>query len=313
MAPKISVVIASYNHQDYIAETLKSLEEQTFGDFEVIVIDDGSTDKTVEVVRGFPSRAQIFTQKNQGVAAAINRGISLAKGEYICLVDSDDTVLPDRFARQVAILDKSPQIGMAFGDALIIDSIGRQIGMFSDVYPVIQGDMAEKLLTKYCFISTQTVMVRRRLLERTGPFEKPNPVCDYIKWIEIAYLSKAYYDPKPLACWRRHKESVSKKANKEKSYAQMRIGVKKILRKYPQLNGKTGMDMIKRFSRTYFLTAVWLAAKGQSKRAKKYYCKAVTVYPYSPINICGLMLSVILPAKCSTVLHSYVRARKLPW
>ena len=64
MKPKLSVIIASYNHQDYIAETLESLEKQTFQDFEIIVVDDGSTDKTVEVAKNFPSRAQIFTQEN---------------------------------------------------------------------------------------------------------------------------------------------------------------------------------------------------------------------------------------------------------
>ncbi len=85
MNAKLSVVIASYNHQDYIAETLKSLEEQTFQDFEVIIIDDGSKDKTVEVAANASSRARIHVQENQGVVAARNRGIRLAKG---CILPS---------------------------------------------------------------------------------------------------------------------------------------------------------------------------------------------------------------------------------
>ena len=90
MQPKLSVIIASYNHQDYITETLRSLEEQTFQDFEIIIVDDGSSDKTVEVAKSAQSRAQIHTQENQGVVAARNRGVSMAKGKYICFVDSDD-------------------------------------------------------------------------------------------------------------------------------------------------------------------------------------------------------------------------------
>ena len=313
MKPKLSVIIASYNHQDYIAETLKSLEEQTFQDFEIIVVDDGSTDKTVEVAKNFPSRAQIFTQENQGVVAARNRGASLAKGEYICFVDSDDVVLPDRFERQVTVLDSDPGLGLVFADALIIDSTSRQIGKFSDVYPVVPGDVAEMLAMHYCFTPMITVMVRAEVLKKTGPFEKPSPISDYMKWIEVAHLSKVYYDPQPLGCWRRHQTSTSKNANKVKSYAKTRMALKKILRKYPQLQGKVGKKIVKRFSRSYFLTAFWLAADGNIKRARKYYCKAVKVYPRSFENWGGLILTCLPAKKLVVQLHRYVRSKRLPW
>jgi len=126
---KLSVSIASYNHQDYIAQTLRSIEEQTFQDFEIIMVDDGSRDGTVEMARRVHSRAQIFTQANQGVVAARNRGVDLAKGKYICFVDSDDVVLPTRFEKQVAVLDRDPGIGLVFADAWIIDSAGQRIGI----------------------------------------------------------------------------------------------------------------------------------------------------------------------------------------
>ncbi|MHC4171646.1 MAG: glycosyltransferase [Planctomycetota bacterium] len=313
MKPRLSVIIASYNHQDYIAETLKSLEQQTFQDFEIIVVDDGSTDKTVEVVKNFPSRAQIFTQENQGVVVARNRGASLAKGEYICFVDSDDVVLPDRFARQVAAMGSNPELGLVFADALIIDSAGRQIGKFSDVYPVVPGDVAEMLAMRYCFTPMITVMVRAGVLKKTGPFEKPGPISDYMKWIEVAHLSKVYYDPEPQGCWRRHQTSTSKGANKVKIYAGTRMALKRILRKYPQLQAKIGKKIVKRFSRSYFLTAFWLAADGNVKRARKYYCKAVKVYPRSFENWAGLLLTILPTKKLVIRLHRYMRSKKLPW
>jgi len=311
--PKLSVIIASCNHQDYIAQTLESLEKQTFQSFEIILVDDGSTDKTVEVARDFPSRAQIFTQENKGVVAARNRGVSLAKGQYICFVDSDDMVLPDRFERQVAVLDGNPEIGLVFADALIIDTKGKQIGKFSDVYPVVRGDVAEMLALHYCFTPMITVMVRADVLRKTGPFEKPGPISDYMKWIEVAHLSKVYYDPKPLGCWRRHQCSTSKIANKEKSYTKTRIALRRILQKHPQLQAGIGKKMVKRFSRSYFLTGFWLAADGNIKRARKYYCKAVKLYPRSFENWAGLILTS-LPAKALVIrLHRYVRSKKLPW
>jgi glycosyltransferase involved in cell wall biosynthesis len=313
VTPKLSVIIASYNHQDYIAQTLESLEKQTFQDFEIVLVDDGSTDKTVEKAKNFPSRARIFTQENQGVVAARNRGISLANGEYICFVDSDDVVLPRRFAKQVAALDGDPELGLVFADALIIDSNSKEIGRFSDVYPVVPGDTAEMLALHYCFTPMITVMVRAEVLKKTGPFQKPGPISDYMKWIEVAHLSKVYYDPEPLGCWRRHPASTSKGANKVKSYAKTRAALKKILRKYPDLQAKIGKKIEKRFSRSYFLTGFWLAANGNTKRARKYYKKAVKVYPRSFESWGGLILTS-LPAKNLVIkLHRYVRAKKLPW
>jgi len=311
--PKLSVIIASYNHQGYIAETLGSLEQQTFQDFEIIIVDDGSTDKTVEVARSTQSRAQIHTQQNQGVVAARNRGVSLAKGKYICFADSDDVVLPERFAKQVALLDGDDELGLVFADALIIDSTGAQIGRFSDVYPVVPGDVAQMLAMHYCFTPMITVMVRADVFKKTGPFEKPGPISDYMKWIEVAHISKAHYDPEPMGCWRRHLASTSKQANKIKSYAKTRAALKRILRKYPTLEAGIGRKIVKRYSRSYFLTAFWLAADGNVRRARKYYCKAVRLYPRSLENWGGLILSYCPIESFVARLHRYVRMKKLPW
>jgi glycosyltransferase involved in cell wall biosynthesis len=311
--PKLSVIIASYNHQDYIAETLRSLEEQTFQDFEIIIVDDGSSDKTVEVAKNAQSRAQIHKQENQGVVVARNRGIEKAKGRYICFVDSDDVVLPERFVKQVALLDTYSELGLVYADALIIDSKGEQIGKFGDVYPVLTGDTAQMLAMHYCFTPMITVMVRADVLRKTGPFEKPGPISDYMKWIEVSHISKVHYDPEPLGCWRRHHASTSKQANKVKSYAKTRAALKRILRKYPTLKAEIGKKIVKRYSRSYFLTAFWLAADGNVRRARKYYYKAVKLYPLSFENWGGLILTCF-PAKNLVVnLHSYVRAKKLPW
>ena len=313
MQPKLSVIIASYNHQDYIAETLRSLEEQTFEGFEIIIVDDGSTDKTVEVAKSAQSRAQIHTQENQGVVAARNRGVSLAKGKYICFVDSDDVVLPERFAKQVALLDGDAELGLVFADALIIDSQGVEIGKFSDVYPIVPGDVAQMLVMHYCFTPMITVMVRADVLRKTGPFEKPGPISDYMKWIEVAHISKVHYNPELLGCWRRHQASTSKQANKVKSYAKTRAALKRILRKYPTLQAEIGKKIVQRYSRSYFLTAFWLAADGNVRRARKYYCKAVKLYPCSFENWSGLILTCLPAGNLVAKLHRYVRAKKLPW
>lgn len=313
MNPVLSVIIASYNHEDYIARTIASIEGQSFQDFEIIIVDDGSTDKSVEVARGVRSRARIHTQENQGVVSARNRGVTLAKGRYICFVDSDDTILPERFERQVGLLDSDDRLGLVFADALIIDSKDDTIGKFSDVYPVIPGDLAEKLVLHYCFTPMITVMVRADVLKRTGPFEKPGPISEYMKWIEIANVSGSRYDPTPLGCWRRHAGCTSSQTNKVKSYARTRASLKKVLRKCPDLQSRVGKKVVRRFSRSYFLSAFWIAVGGDISRARKYYCKALKLNPRSAENWGGLILT-LLPAKKAVVgLHRYVRAKKLPW
>jgi len=239
--------------------------------------------------------------------------VSLAKGKYICFVDSDDVVLPERFEKQVAMLDRNNEIGLVFADALIIDSKGDQIGKFSDVYPVVPGDMAQMLAMHYCFTPMITVMVRADVLRKTGPFEKPGPISDYMKWIEVAHISKVYYDPEPLGCWRRHQTSTSKQANKVKSYAKTRAALKRILRKHHTLEAEIGSKIVKRYSRSYFLTAFWLAADGNIRRARKYYCKAVKLYPCSFENWGGLILTYFPVRNLVVKLHRYVRAKKLPW
>src|SRR5688572_3231285 len=96
--PTVSVIIPSYNCEAYIAETLGSVVGQTFGDLEIIVVDDGSTDRTREIVASFEPRVRLLTQKNNGVCAARNYGIREAQGQYVCLMDHDDYWLPDKLA-----------------------------------------------------------------------------------------------------------------------------------------------------------------------------------------------------------------------
>jgi glycosyltransferase involved in cell wall biosynthesis len=311
--PILSVIIASYNHQDYIVETLKSLEKQTFQDFEIIVIDDGSTDNTVQTIRSFPSRAQLFTQNNQGVVAARNRGVALAAGKYLCFVDSDDVVQPDRFEKQVRLMEQDSGIGMVFADVNIINAAGEIIGKFSDVYPVVPGDIAENLLLYYCFVPMLSVMVRAEVLHKAGPFEKPGPISDYIKWIEVSHISKVRYEPLIAGCWRRHQRSVSKMADKTQTYANIRMTIRRLLRRYPDLRAKLGKRINRRFSKTYFLTGFWLAADGDIERAKKYYCKAIKLHRLSIESWGGLLLTLFPIKAAVTGLHKYVRAKKLPW
>lgn len=314
MPVKLSVIIASYNHENYINKTLQSVENQTFQDFEIIMIDDGSTDSTVDVAKSVSSRAKIITQKNQGVDAARNRGIGLAEGEYVCFIDSDDKEIPDRFERQVKKLDNDPELGLVFADVLIIDSEEKVIAKMSDVYPVLEGNVAERLITDYCFIPFATVMVRRDMFDRTGLFEAHRQAMGHTKWIEIAHISKTYYDPKPLACWRKHKTNTSRATKKEDYYEWTRIELTKVLEKYPDLRQAIGEKAInKRFAKSHFLTGFYLAAEGDINKARHYYYKALKMNPWSLMNL-GAAILISLPTKnMTTAFHRHVHTKKFRW
>lgn len=314
MSVKLSVIIASYNHEKFIGRTLKSLEVQTFQDFEIILIDDGSTDGTVEAAGKANSRASIFVQQNQGVDVARNKGIELSKGKYICFVDSDDMSVSERFERQIKVMEDDPQIGLVYSDAYIVDTEDNIIGRFNDVYPVVGGNLAEKLVAHYCFVPIATVMVRKETLLKTGLFDPTRYAIEYMKWIEIALISKTCYAPVPLAYVRRHETNTSKIIKKAEWSARTRDALTKILDKNPKLRESVGkMAICKRFSRTYFVSGFYLASEGCLKEAKNCYWTALRKYPFDLLNWSGVILISIPYRKLVVGIHNFIRNKKLPW
>lgn len=129
-APVASIVVPAYNAAATIEETLKSLLAQTFFDFELIVVDDGSTDATASVVARFPDhRVRLIRQSNRGLAGAHNTGIAYARGRYIGFCDADDLWVPEKLERHVAHLDANPDVGISFAGSRMIDRQGRPLAV----------------------------------------------------------------------------------------------------------------------------------------------------------------------------------------
>lgn len=158
--PKVSVYMPAYNMEKYIAEAIESILNQTFSDFEFIIINDGSTDNTAKIVREYAARDKrikfIDNKKNRGFIAASNDGLDAACGEYIAKMDSDDISMPTRLARQVAFLDSHPDIGM-IGCGL--QAFGK--GKFIITHPANVG-----LVDAISEIPTTIFMARRTIIEK---------------------------------------------------------------------------------------------------------------------------------------------------
>ncbi|OGS33818.1 MAG: hypothetical protein A2293_12165 [Elusimicrobia bacterium RIFOXYB2_FULL_49_7] len=312
-SPLLSVVLLSYNHGRFIKRTLRSIEDQTFQDFELIIVEDGSTDNSLALLRSIPHRGVLHHGQGQGIATARNLGLSLSKGRYICFVDSDDTLLPDRFAKQTQALENHPNAVLSYADAQIIDETDRVLGRFQNRYPVKNGSLADALALHYCFIPSCTVMWRKACFEDCGPFTPPDVNCDYLKLIEFALQGPACAFSEPLANWRRHKQNLSRQLDPEKKYGDIRTGLDALFQKYPAWHETLRPHLKARFSRLYFLTAFFLGSEGNMDKARGFYWKAFRTHPFSLQNLLGLVLSLLPFPRLLTSLHRRVRKRQLPW
>lgn len=168
---RVSVIIPTFNCDRYLTQAIDSVLAQTYRDYEIIVIDDGSTDNTRQVLQPYLSRIEYIYQENQGVSVARNRGIESARGEIIAFLDADDLFLPDKLASQVAIFDKSPEVGIVHSGWRRVNQEGDTIKDEEPWHNIPKLDLEAWLRWKP--IGTMgTLMFRRRWLLEAGGFQR---------------------------------------------------------------------------------------------------------------------------------------------
>lgn len=170
--PKVSVIIPTYNRGKFIGAAIQSVLNQTFQDFEVVVVDDGSTDQTGDVVKAFASgKVKYVYQPNRGRSNARNHALGLAKGRYIAFLDSDDLYLPDKLALQVDYMDSHPEIGMIYTSAYCIDENGAR--MKDEYEATVSGWVYEHIAFFVpVTITLPTAMVRKEVFDKVGGFDE---------------------------------------------------------------------------------------------------------------------------------------------
>jgi glycosyltransferase involved in cell wall biosynthesis len=206
--PSVSVVLATYNYGRFLAESVGSVLDQTFRDLELIVVDDGSTDGTADVVRRFHGERRLtyIRQAHRGPAAAFNRGLARARGRYLALHAADDAWLPTKLARQVAVLDSHPAVGLVYTDAVIVDADGKPLRRHFQkppVSPAVGWVLPELLLNN--FVPASSVLIRGDALARVGLHDERLEVCeDWDLWLRIAEHFPFAYVDEPLVTVRWH-------------------------------------------------------------------------------------------------------------
>ncbi len=201
---RVSVVIPVFNQERYLGMAIESVLAQTFRDFELIIVDDGSTDGTPNVIGRYGEQVRPFHKPNGGGASALNLGIREARGEWIAWLSSDDVWEPTKLARQMAAVQANPAAEFVFTDDLVIDSDGNvlQRRHFS-----VASSRNRRLLqlARGCFINGSSTLIRRDVFHRVGYFdERDRLTYDYDLWFRIVQQCELLNLPEPLIRYRVH-------------------------------------------------------------------------------------------------------------
>ena len=211
--PLVSIIIPTYNAEKYIKTAINSALRQTYQNIEIIVIDDGSIDRTKNIVQSIQDpRLNYFYQKNQGQSAARNTGIKIAKGEYIALLDADDLFLPEKIEKQVNFLETHLDCGVCYCKIYnFFDDCPDKL--FYNPVPNYSGFIFDKLL-KHSVVNPLAAVLRKEVLEKYGGFKDDWRRCDeqYL-WLKLAFSKvKFCYLDEVLAYYRVNQNSLSNQA-----------------------------------------------------------------------------------------------------
>jgi glycosyltransferase involved in cell wall biosynthesis len=240
--PKVSVVMASYNHEKYVAETLESVLSQTYQDFEFIITDDGSSDGTVDVMKRFDERRiklSCFSQ-NQGACAAINNCIQEAKGEYIAVINSDDAWMPEKLEKQVKFLDEHPEIGAVFSSAHIIDEQSNKITEENHFYSkvFIQPNRTRFEWLRHFFFNGNclchpSLLIRKHCYDDIGLYDERFALLpDFDFWIRLCIKYEIFIMPEPLVKFRIRLQEANASGNKPETQMRHHLEFSQILKNY---------------------------------------------------------------------------------
>jgi glycosyltransferase involved in cell wall biosynthesis len=303
-SPKVSVIIPAYNASKFIREAIDSVLNQTYKDYEIIVVDgrDGSTDNTREIVAEYGDAVRYFRQEDRGLSDARNKGILNSKGEYIAFLDSDDLWFENKLALQVEFLDTHRDVGLvfsdswfkAYGDVAPRDQRLFERRFFQTAKPH-RGDVLCQLFVVN-FIPVLTVLVRKECLLKVGLFKKEyDSAEDYDLWLRVSRFFKIDYIDEPLATYRFRGDGLVTKV--DRLLSNLILIKKNILESEPQLLKRfSRKEMDKIFYRLYVRLGNYFLFNDNHEKARGKYREYLSLNPYD-LRVCILLLMTFLPIR----------------
>lgn len=211
MAPLVSINLCCYNSEKYLRETLQSIINQTYTDWELVIINDGSSDSTESIIFEFKNQGYPITyhyQENMGIGASRNEALKLSHGKYIAFIDHDDIWMPEKLEKQIPLFT-DPVVGLVFSDAINFYENGNCLVLYN-TFPYWEGNCFSQLLSHY-FLSMPTVVIRRACLRDQDEWFDPrfNMIEEADLFRRISYRWKLRAINEPLAKYRIHKSGIT--------------------------------------------------------------------------------------------------------
>ncbi len=229
---KISIITASYNYEKYIEETINSVLNQSYNNWELIIVDDGSSDNSIKIIKKFcekDNRIKLYTHENnqnKGLKETLLLGISKAQSNWVVFLESDDLITADYLKKKIDIIQKYPQVGLIFND---VQLFGDEKKVYINT-PIFKSNHNFLLKKRYpCnifwdlnvsnkILTFSTLMVKKSLLNNEN-FDTPvDKLLDWWLYIHITYQNEVYYIPEKLTLWRLHKNSYISKNRKKTNF-----------------------------------------------------------------------------------------------
>lgn len=219
--PTVTVFMAVYNGEKYIKEAIESVLAQNYTDFELLIINDGSTDKTLEIIAKFndPRIRLLHNDGNQGLTYTRNHGVREAKGEYFAILDSDDIAMPNRLKIQVDYMKANPNVAICGGQAVLIDGDSKEMRP----YRVQSGDSLSHWLVLHNVFINSTLMIKTAVMREMGGYREMAPAEDYDLSFRIGLKYRVANLSDKFVLYREHDNNISRVQTEKLSNAQRRI------------------------------------------------------------------------------------------
>ncbi len=288
--PRVSVIIPTYNRDALLKRAIKSVLNQTYKEFEIIVVDDGSTDKTFDVVKKFEDKRikYIRLKERHGASHARNIGIKLARGKYIAFLDSDDEWLPKKLEKQINVLENSPpKVGVVYTGYWIIWDNKKFLGKI----PKMRGYIFEDELLEDHISPTSCILLRKICIEKVGGFDEELPARqDYDLWIRISKFFEFEYIREPLVKIHFHTDHrISSQNSKKQIKAEFKI-LRKI-KKY--ISSKPRIYQNKIIANHLYVLGLRCWMNKDCGFARKMFIKAIRKHPFNWKYFLALTISLL--------------------
>ncbi len=293
--PQVSVIIPTYNNAQYLSQAIKSILNQTYQASEIIVIDDGSTDETTEVVQSFNKNIQYIRQENKGPASARNTGLKIAKGKYVVFLDADDELLPDKLSFQINFLEENPSIDLVYSNGYRFreDKEGNQIIVSlqktNEIFiPEKENEnYINRLIVKNIF-PIHAAMTKITCINEVGGFDESLTACeDWDLWFRISEKCSFQYMNEYLFKYRDSENSNS--ADTRRNSNEVESVMAKIM------NSKSFQDAPKKvISEFFYNRAINCLNLKESEDAIIYFSKAYSLNPLGFNSLISLISTKLL-------------------